>query len=170
MALTVYANAAQLGNWLQAPLPDNADSLLRSATFLIASAANRDPYNDTPTGNDVAVLADATCAQAALWISLGVDPAAGGLDVRVKTESKLGTGDVKFESVPVADLQGAVTAIAPQARQILYTGGLLALELPVWTGEDYLLTFGHDRDRLDFPPYGVPQPPFYGGLAEIPLS
>lgn len=171
MAMIVYANAADYGNWTQTALPDGIDQLLRSASLRVARACMRDPYNDSPTGEAVDALRDATCAQAAAWLALGVSPDAAGLDTRVTVESKIGTGSVKYDAIPAADVQSAVADLAPLAREILTAAGLISLDLPVFTGDDYLLGFGHDRDQLDRPPYGLPQPiVFGGGLAEFPWS
>lgn len=146
-----YADTTALDAWLGTTAPANAPSLLRSATIVVAAACFRDPYTDTPTGTDATVLADATCAQVAAWLANNVNPAAGGLDVRVVTEAKIGTGDVKYDSLPAAAVQEAATKLAPEAEAILLVAGLLSVPMPVGTDPcDELLHYGLDRPY----PYG----------------
>ena len=61
-----YATVTDLAanNWLAEGPPDNAASLLRSATLLIARAINENPYNVAADQT----RKDATCAQTAAWI------------------------------------------------------------------------------------------------------
>ena len=131
MALTVYANAAQYGNFTQSEIPDRIDVLLKAATFVVAKAANRDPYSDTPTVADAVVLADATCAQVAFWVQNGIDPNSGGLDARVKTESKIGSGSVKYDTLSAQQIAEATGEVCSQVRDILQSAGLLWLPMPV---------------------------------------
>jgi hypothetical protein len=140
-----YATTADLANWLNDNPPANGLQLLRSASLRVARACMRDPYIDTPTDVEAPVLRDATTAQAAAWMALGVDPNAAGLDTKVVTESKIGTADVKYDTIPAADVQQAVVELAPEAAEILTAAGLISLDMPVWTGTDYLPSYGLDR-------------------------
>lgn len=127
-----YATTGDLANWLGHGGPANAVSLLRSASILVAAAANRDPYTDVPDTIAARVLRDATTAQAAAWIALGIDPARLGLDVAPVKSRKIGSGDISYDTTGQdAARQAAATQLAPEARQVLYTGGLLALLEPV---------------------------------------
>jgi hypothetical protein len=130
-----YATADDLANWGEAPVPDNVDQLLRSATYIVAAAINENPY--TVTADQP--RKDATTAQAAAWIASGVTPAASGLsdDPPVKAK-RIGTASVDFDT----SLSASVTAfekrvalaekLSPEAREILYVTGLLSVDLPVW--------------------------------------
>ena len=143
MPLTAYATSADLTAWTGAEAPLNADMLLRSATVLVAAAANRDPYTDIPDADAAPVLRDATTAQAAAWITLGINPEAAGLDAAPVKNRKIGSGDIGYDTTGQSEARtAAATELAPEARQILYTGGLLALLEPVWTGVDHLDHFG----------------------------
>jgi hypothetical protein len=113
----------------------------------VSKAANRDLYTDTPGDNETAPLRDATTAQAAAWIAQGTDPAKVGTDVRVVTESKIGTADVKFDALSAQDVADAVKALSPEAGAILLSAGLLSLDMPVYTGVDYLPDYGISRPR-----------------------
>lgn len=151
MTFTAYADEAALGNWLGAAAPSNAVALLRSASFVVAKACNRDPYSDTPSTADAQVLADATCAQVATWLAVGVNPAAAGTDVRVKVEAKLGSGDVKWDALSAQTIADAATALSPEAESILQTAGLLWLPVPLGASPcDELPHYGID-DRPLYP-------------------
>lgn len=144
MALTVYATSGDLATWLGTTAPANAAILLRSASILVAAAANRDPYTDTPTGDQATVLRDATTAQAAAWVATGIDPAKLGIDAAPVKSRKIGSGDISYDTAGQSEARtAAATELVPEARQILYTGGLLALPLPVGaTATDHLEHFG----------------------------
>lgn len=147
-----YATVDDLTDWLEATglvTPDNADALLRSATVLVARACNRDLYTDVPTTTDAAVLRDATTAQATAWITLGVAPAAAGLDAAPVKTKKIGSATIERDTAGQSEARvAAATEIAPEARQILLAAGLFALDLPVWTSDtDPLADYGLDRPR-----------------------
>lgn len=127
-----YASSSDLQAWISpADLPGNADRLLRSATIRVARATNRSPY-DTPTGDDAQPLADAVCAQAASWISLGIDPDAQGLDSAPVKQSKILTGDVTYDTAGQAQArQGAADELCQEAADILQATGLLWEPVPV---------------------------------------
>jgi hypothetical protein len=125
-----YATADDLANWGEAPVPDNVDQLLRSATLVIAAAINENPY--TVVADQT--RKDATTAQAAAWATSGLDPsklaaAANGLIAKSKN---IGTASVAYDVPTVEQQQAAVKALAPDAYNILYVSGLLHVDLPVW--------------------------------------
>lgn len=154
MSLTVYANAVDYGNWARAPIPDNIDQLLRSASIRVALACFRDPYGDTPTGDAVDPLRDATLAQVSSWQALGVDPNAGGLDTRVKVESKIATGSVKYDAISAKDVQAAINDLAPEAREILTAAGLIFEPAPMGADPcDGLLDYGLSAQSRTAPWY-----------------
>lgn len=143
MTLTAYATSTDLASWLGTAAPSNAASLLRSATVLVAVATGRSPY-DTPSGDDAEPLRDATTAQAAAWIAAGITPAAGGLDSAPVKESKLGPGDITYDTAGQADARAKAAAeLGSEARAILLAAGLLLVDLPVWpAADDQLLDYG----------------------------
>lgn len=153
-----YATTDQLTAWLAdlgVDPPADAAGLLRSASLLVAAAANRDIYTDVPDATAAQVLADATCAQVAAWVTLGVTPAAAGIDTAPVKGKKLGSADLSYDTTGQSEARiAAATALAPEAQKILYTAGLLALELPVWTDPDSdpLADYGLDRTRIGLRP------------------
>lgn len=129
--MNVYATAADLANWTGTTAPDGAANLLRSATLLVAVASGRDPYIDVPTGTDAAILRDATTAQAAAWTAAGINPTAGGLDAATVKQTKLGSGDITYDVAAQAEARAAAVArLSAEARSILYSGGLLLVDVP----------------------------------------
>lgn len=139
MALLTYATVDQLEAWLQAPVPDNAAARIRSASILVRSATRLDYYdvdvNNMPT--DATILAafqNATCAQVAMWIGAGIDPAAGlagviGTSGPVTSTGVL-TGRVTYDGAAITSqsninaLQDAVQGLCPEASEILLEAGL----------------------------------------------
>lgn len=148
----VYATVADLADWLAGlglTPPANATGMLRYASYLIARACDRNPYRDLPTDTDAPILRDATTAQVAAWVTLGVSPAAAGLDSAPLKSRKIGTADLSYDTTGQAAARtAAATQLAPEAMQILVAGGLYALDLPVWTSDtDRLADYGLDRPR-----------------------
>lgn len=145
MTFAPYATAADLSDWLRPdPIPDNAPKLLRAATFVVAEAANRNPYGEPPTGDDVAPLRDAACAQAAAWKTLGIDPDALGIDgpTPVKKTSMLGA-DVEYDTKASVEARSqAARELAPQAESILEAAGLLWMPTASGDTSGALATYG----------------------------
>lgn len=152
MAIQSYANTTDLSDWLtDGSIPDNALELLRSATIRVADACNRSPY-DTPTGNDVEPLKDATCAQVASWVSLDMDPAAQGLDKSAVKQSSILSGQVTYDTTgSVTARQNAAAQLCPEAREILQAAGLLWQPVPAASG-GRLQHWGLDDRRRPFLP------------------
>lgn len=136
----VYATADQLEAWLQDDVPDNADTLLRSASGLVRRATASDYYDVDGAGkpSDATILqafTDATCAQAACWIALGIDPvggSAGALGVTgAVVSSKLLSGSVQYDTTPLNNQavinakQQAATELCDAAIEILQEADLL---------------------------------------------
>jgi hypothetical protein len=130
-----YATEQDLvdGDWLPGAPPAAVDRFLRSATFVVARAANRNPYGDVPTGADVITLRDATCAQAASWIALGIDPQMLGIDgPPLLKRSEILTGKLEYDTAAHAKARTeAVSELAPEAETILAAGGLLWAPIPL---------------------------------------
>lgn len=141
--MLVYATVGDLAAWMSNDVPDNATALLRSASLLIGEETKAAYYltDDTGLPTDATLLqafSDAACAQAAVWIGLGVDPNLLGLDVQgpVKSSSILGgtvTRDTSAASsmAAFASRQQAAADLCPEAARILRQAGLLTSR--VWT-------------------------------------
>lgn len=143
--MLVYATSAQLATWTGEAAPANADLLLRSASILVALAAGQNLYGAAPSGSTAEALRDATTAQAAAWIALGVTPTSGGALTEAPVKrSSIGTGTVERDTALLAQARAdAVAELVDEARAILAAAGLLLLDLPVWTsGDDRLLDYG----------------------------
>lgn len=127
MAITPYATPTELAAWLGVAAPANADALLRSATIRVARACNL-PIPDAP-GDVEHPLRDATCAQSAAWIALGIDPAKSGTDVPAPVKrSKILTGDVELDTTAQTKAATLATAgLCEEATDILFVAGLLWL-------------------------------------------
>lgn len=148
MAFTAYATTEDLvdGGWIDGDPPAAADRFLRSASFVVARAAYRDPYSDTPTGTDAEALRDATAAQAASWIALGIDPAKLGIDgpPLVKSSTIL-SGKVEYDTAAHAAARSeAVSELAPEAEAILFAAGLLWQPVPLSDDSGGLPSWGLD--------------------------
>lgn len=136
----VYATTVDLGNYITEPVPSNAVVLLRSASGLVRAAIAGAHYyaDDTglPTDTGIlGVLTEATCAQAAAWITLGIDPLAGGVltQSQIKASQSLDGAAVSFADGTAASSarQDAATTLVPEAVRILSAYGLLNSH--VWT-------------------------------------
>ncbi len=132
-----YASADDLAAWLEAPVPDNVDQLLRSATLLVAGQHGIDENPYVVTANQP--RKDATCAQAAAWIASGIDPASRGLSDTAPVKSKrIGSASIDRDtslsaSVTAFEKRAAIAEqLCPEARQILYVNELLSVDLPNW--------------------------------------
>lgn len=141
-----YADVDQLKTWLgladDQPDPTNGVIKLRSATILVARAANLNPY-DPVTASNVQPLQDATCAQAATWLTLGIEPGALGLDTApVKKSSILGDSVERDTTGQVDKLESAATSLCEESREILLGAGLLWQALPTGDAAPYLYDYG----------------------------
>lgn len=134
--MLIYATSAQLDDWLDGPLPANATTLLRSASLLVRGATVASVYDVDTAGlpTDPAVLTafrDATCAQAAMWSTAGIDPAGGGVASSAPVRSKkLGSGSVDYDTSVNASVtaftakQAAARELCAEAYMILRQAGL----------------------------------------------
>lgn len=131
--MLVYATPEQLAAWTDTASPANAAQLLRSASLLITDAIANAVYDvdgtGLPTDSDkVDALSDATCAQAAAWAALGIDPAAGpaGVTGAVQSSSIAG-GSVSYAVSSTAgdDRAAAAARLTGEALLILRQAGLL---------------------------------------------
>lgn len=123
--------------------PDNITSLLRSASLLITEETITSFYDVDDTGlpTDTGILAafnEATCAQAYLWATLGVDPNLFGIDITTPVKSsKIGTAEVQFDTqlvsspAALAQAQATISSLCADAQRILRQAGVLGTR--VWT-------------------------------------
>lgn len=134
--MIVHATAAQLAAEPWSVSTDQPGVLLRAASRLVDGALLTAVYaTDDGRATDPRVLgalADATCAQAAAWAALGIDPVTG-LPAEVKRgpvkAKALGTASFDYDTTE-ATLAAqartrAATSLAPEAWQILADAGLL---------------------------------------------
>ncbi|HEY9409329.1 MAG TPA: hypothetical protein VIQ30_22650 [Pseudonocardia sp.] len=131
--MLVYATTDDLTTWTGEAAPANAAILLRSASGLIGEQTSLALYDVDAAGlpTDPAVVEafrDATCAQAAAWAALGVDPVKGPAGVTPAVVGKqLGTAQLQY-AAPATDARAAVTTqLVDDARRILTQAGLLSL-------------------------------------------
>lgn len=133
--------------WL-GTVPDNAPTLLRYASIDVAKACQISLYDPAPTGQTADVLRDATCAQVASWVALGVDPAKAGTDMPgpVKAKSaKILDADVsetRDTTAAISAMADARDGLCALATDLLQTAGLLWLPLPLGDATPYLPTYG----------------------------
>lgn len=141
----LYATTADLAAWITPEtVPDNGAALIRSASLLITEETQTAYYAaSTSTGlpTDTAVIAafkDATCAQCAVWINLGVDPNLAGYDAKSPVKgSKILGGEVSYDTsgsssaTAFAAKQRLITELCPESQRILRQANLLGTR--VWT-------------------------------------
>lgn len=131
-SILVYATSGDLATWTGAAAPDNATTLLRTASLLVRKATRAAIYNvdstGAPTDTDVIdAFRDATCAQAAAMDANDVDPLAGqaGASQEVASTS-IGSASVSFANgsadTSAADL---LSDLCSEAAMILGEAGLL---------------------------------------------
>lgn len=147
--MDAYATSADLtgGDWLDTP-PANVDRFLRSATVLVARACNVSPY-DAPAADAVTPLRDATCAQVASWVALGVDPAKAGTDMPgpVRKSSILDGSIERDTSAASKALEECLDGLCSEAEAILLQAGLLFVAVPLADTSGALPSWGLDYPR-----------------------
>lgn len=100
--MIVYADRNKLAEFVSV-IPDNAETLLRYASLLVAGATRHDRYDVDPAGKPsdpftIGAFEDATCLQAAEWATAGVDPvAAGAPSGQTVKSSSIAGGNVTFD-------------------------------------------------------------------------
>lgn len=155
--MIVYATETDLTSadppWVADP-PASTDVLLRWASIAVADACQRDLYVDAPSPDAAAVLRDATCAQVAAWVALGVDPAKSGTDfpAPVKRSTILDATVERDTSSQTKAVQDAADGLCDLARAILQSGGLLYVPGPVF-------------DAIALPSWGLDVPRVCGALS-----
>lgn len=136
------ADGDDLAAYMGADAPVNADQLLRSATALVLDATNQayysvDPATGLATDAQIgAAMNQATCAQAAAWSLLGVDPLVGGVGVpTVVSSTGIDTArEVYADAAAAAQARtDALTKLVPDAERVLRLNNLL-IPLVWWYG------------------------------------
>ena len=142
--MIVHATVDQLAGEPWNVTADNAAVLLRSASLLVDRALIGAIYttDDDGVATDATVLQalqDATCAQAATWAALGIDPTGGaaGATAGQVVRKSIGSATVEYDrgstgrsTAGDARADAAVT-LTDEAAQILANAGLLTTR--VWT-------------------------------------
>ena len=134
----VYANTTDYGTWTGSASPANVTQLLRSASILVRDATQADFYDIDPNTNlptDATILQafkDATCAHAAAWATMGVDPLTGGVSQPSVASSKgIGTARVAYADAQMAAEAKAASLefLVPEAQRILRDAGLMSTKI-----------------------------------------
>jgi hypothetical protein len=129
---------ATAGDYEQTPgvpdAPANIDAILIACTGLVQDATVTAIFAVDTDGNATdpviaKALTAATVAQAAAWVKLGIDPAAGGVvEAGAKSSKRLATAAITYADA--ADAAAARTAahdsLVPAAVRILTRANLLA--------------------------------------------
>ena len=125
-------------------MPNNAGVLLRYATIEVARACAINLYGDTPSSTALPVLRDATCAQVASWVALGVDPAKAGTDMPgpVKSSKILDASVERDTTAATSAMADARDGLCSLAVDLLQSAGLLWLPSPLGDERPYLPTYG----------------------------
>lgn len=120
--------------------PDDIAFTLEACSDIVLRATITAVYDTDPaTGlaTDPIVrqaLTDATCLQAAAWITLGIKPYAGGvIQGGVATSKGIGSGNVTYAGVAMAAAARAEAAVSlvPTARRRLQNRGLIGQQVRV---------------------------------------
>lgn len=141
MSLPVYATEDDYTAYIGGTAPANIEALLRSVSNLVHDAIAgayylTDPDTGVASDTDVVeALRDATCVQAAAWVTLKIDPLAGGVVTTAGTvaSKSLDGGSVSYAGAQLA-AQARATAVdqlVPEAVRILRAQNLLATR--VWS-------------------------------------
>lgn len=132
----VYATSADYTDEYGTPAPSNVTVLLKSASRLVRAATRCDVYDVDDAGKPtdtvtLAAFVEATIVQAHAWVTLGIDPATGGLQTSgsvISSESKSLDGGSKSTTydnslnTSVAAFQtrqDLITDLTPEALQVL---------------------------------------------------
>lgn len=130
-----YATAEDLNEWAQWDPPiESPVPLLREASALVERSTRTALYSTDRDGYPVdtelrTAFREATCAQAALWHRLGIDPTLGvaGLTQTAQVTAKsIGSASLSYATSErsEADLVAALQQLCEQAQAIL-SGALL---------------------------------------------
>ena len=129
-----------MDGWLtEAPPAAEALRNIRFASQLVRNATRLDLYDTYPSGlpvdlDIVEAMRDATCAQAAMWVLAGVDPAAGsiGRQIGIASESADGGSVTYGDAVKREEVEASVSRLSSAALQILRNAGLASTRPWTW--------------------------------------
>lgn len=138
-----YATAEDYTAWTgSADAPANLPALLRAASGLIARQTRAARYHTDPATHlpvDVTLrdaLRDATCAQAATWAALAIDPLkgpAGAASGSVQSSSIGGASVTRSDPAQaVLATMAATTDLSAAAYDVLALAGLLSSRVRAW--------------------------------------
>lgn len=101
---------------------------------MVSRACNRDPYGDVPDATSAGPLSDATCAQVASWLLMGIDPAMRGSDYvgAVKSSSMLGDQVTRDTTAVTQAMSDAIDCLCQESVDILLQAGLLYVAGPLF--------------------------------------
>ncbi|MBS0231721.1 MAG: hypothetical protein JSS52_11270 [Proteobacteria bacterium] len=134
---TMFAVAADYTAWVGGVAPANITAILRGCTTLVLDATKTAVYTTDPaTGlaTDTVVkdaLRDATCIQAAAWVTLNIDPVTGGVMQTGRTvrSKRIGSAVIDYVDADVtsaaAARAAAYTTLVPEAFTFLRNRGLI---------------------------------------------
>jgi hypothetical protein len=139
-AILIYATSDDLAAWTGSTAPDNAATLLRTASLIVRRATMTATYavdeTGAPTDADVLdAFRDATCAQAAAMAANDVDPLAASAGAAGEiASSSIGSASISFatDASTSALTRSLLSAVTDEAAMILSRAGLTAQ--PVYVG------------------------------------
>lgn len=128
----IYANPTDLETWTgQTVDPGEVTPLLRHASILVHRVVRNDIYDTDPSGKPsdpdlLEAMREATCAQAEVWMQLGIQPAGGlaAMEPQI-TATSVDGASVSYDSgTSVRAKIRAAEALCPAAYIILRDVGL----------------------------------------------
>jgi hypothetical protein len=137
----VYAEPDDLmDGWLNEQPDDfEAKRAIRAASRLVRQATRCDRYEVDPAGLPVDLtiseaMRDATCAQAAMWITAGIDPGAGtaGREIGIASQSADGGSVTYSDSISAEEIERSLRYLIAEALEILRENGLASTRPDAW--------------------------------------
>lgn len=141
---SILATPPDYTAWTQTvDAPADILSILRACSALVIAATRTSVYDTDPaTGiaTDTIVsdaLRDATCIQAAAWVSLGISGSGGvAQPSNAIKRKKLLTGEIEYSDLELKRVQSAraaaTSSLVPEARQHLNARGLISAAVGSW--------------------------------------
>lgn len=130
------ATTDDLAAWMATDAPTNATAILRACTVMVIDACegafyDTDPATGIATDSIIALaMKNAVLDQAAAWVTLKIDPYAGGVtQTSIVTGRKIGTASIQYDAADTAAAAAAraaaATGLVPQAMKRLQQVNLL---------------------------------------------
>ncbi|MBF6358197.1 hypothetical protein IU449_27245 [Nocardia higoensis] len=139
--MLVYAQPDDLmSGWLdEPPTTAVATRAIRYASILVRTATRCDHYEVSPAGaptepDVIEAMRDATCAHAAMWITAGINPAAGsaGREIGIASQSADGGSVTYADSVTAEEVEVSLRRLIPTALDILRNAGMASTRPDTW--------------------------------------